>query len=120
MDFSQIYEDLWILVIIDDHSRFIVGQKLMGTPNIDDALDLLNDCIGKYGPPKQILTDHGTQFYAVRGGIATFDIFCIDVVMKKKVAFIPFLRYVWHRGKIGDMEMGEIRFHDISRRITHR
>ena len=97
MDFSQIYEDLWILVIIDDHSRFIVGHKLMGTPNVDDALDLLNDCIGKYGPPKQILTDHGTQFYAVRGGISTFDIFCLDNYIKHILARI---RHPQTNGKV--------------------
>lgn len=97
MDFSQIYEDLWILVIIDDHSRFIIGHKLMETPNVDDALDLLNDCIGKYGPPKQILTDHGTQFYAVRGGISTFDIFCLDNYIKHILARI---RHPQTNGKV--------------------
>lgn len=88
MDFSQLYEDLWILIVIDDHSRFIIGYKLMETPNVDDAIELLNHCFTRYGLPKQILTDHGSQFFSVRGGISTFDIFCIENYIKHILARI--------------------------------
>ena len=88
LDFSQIYKDLWILLVIDDHSRFIVGFKLMKTPNVNETLDLLQECFGKYGVPKQILTDHGTQFYAVRGGVSTFTMFCIEHYIKHILASV--------------------------------
>ena len=124
--------DLWLLLVIDDHSRFIVGYKLMRTPNVDDVIDTLEGCFSIYGKPKQILTDHGTQFYATRGGISTFTMFCIEnwiqhilasvrhpqtlgkverkmclvkeylekygyISARRKVIFIPYLRYVTHR-----------------------
>ena len=78
LDFTQIYHDLWLLLVIDDHSRFIVGWKLMESPNVEDTISTLRECFAKYGVPKQILTDHGSQFYAVRGGVSTFTMFCLE------------------------------------------
>ena len=78
MDYSRIYEDLWITLVVDDHSRFIIGYRMMKTPNVEDTLDFLEECIGKYGVPREILTDHGTQFYSVRGGESTFDMYCLE------------------------------------------
>jgi len=107
MDFSQLYEDLWVLIIIDDHSRYIIGYKLMKTPNVDDALDCLNECINIYGVPKQILTDHGSQFYAVRGGVSTFDIFCMNTYIKHILARV---RHPQTNGKV-ERKIGVIKEH---------
>jgi len=63
---------------IDDHSRFIVAYRFMKTPNVKETMEALNDAFGRYGVPREILTDHGSQFYAVRGGVSTFDIFCLE------------------------------------------
>jgi len=107
MDFSCIYEDLWLFLIVDDHSRFIIGHKMMKSPNVNDALDLLDDCIGKYGPPKQILTDHGVQFYTVRGGVSTFDLFCMDNYVKHILASV---KHPQTNGKV-ERKFGVIKEH---------
>ncbi len=78
MDFSELKDELYLLLVIDDHSRFILGYKTMKTPNVNDTFELLEELIKRYGTPREILTDHGSQFYAVRGGVSTFDIFCIE------------------------------------------
>jgi len=41
------------------------------------TIDLLEASIAKYGKPEQILTDHGTQFYANKKnglGVSTFNL----------------------------------------------
>ena len=88
MDFTCIYDDLWLFMMIDDHSRFIIGHKLMKIPNVADVLDLLEQCMCEFGTPKQILTDHGAQFYHSRGGVTKFDMFCLENNIKHILASV--------------------------------
>jgi putative transposase len=76
MDYTQLRKDVWVLQIVDDHSRFIIGAKVMWSPDGRETIQLLQDCISTYGVPQQFLTDHGTQFYSVKGGESSFDRFC--------------------------------------------
>lgn len=73
------------LSIIDDHSRKIMSINLRETATTDDVLEILDAAMETYGKPKTILSDHGTQWYAVRGGDSRFDKFCeergIDHIM---------------------------------------
>jgi len=60
--------------MIDDHSRFIVNCELYDhVPTMEDILSQLEVAINEYGKPREILTDHGAQFYAMRGGVSSFD-----------------------------------------------
>ena len=69
-------ENIWAIVIIDDHSRFVVAFKVVfHDPRIEDIIPLLEESFHRYGVPQQILTDRGSQFYAVRGYASTFDMF---------------------------------------------
>ncbi len=34
MDYTMIYEDMWLFLAVDDHSRFIAAHRLMKTPNV--------------------------------------------------------------------------------------
>ncbi len=61
----MLHDKLWLLLAVDDHSRFIVAFKLMKAPNVKDTIMTLNQAFQKYGVPREIITDHGTQFYAV-------------------------------------------------------
>ncbi len=88
MDYTMIYEDLWLFLAVDDHSRFIVAHRLMKNPNVRETMEALNEAFGKYGIPREILTDHGSQFYAVRGGVSTFDIFCFENEIKHILASV--------------------------------
>lgn len=76
MDYTQLRRDVWALQVVDDHSRFIVGAKVMSIPDVRETVQLLEDCFSKYGVPEQFLTDHGTPFYSVKGGVSSFDRFC--------------------------------------------
>jgi putative transposase len=63
----------WLIAYIDDHSRFIVSAGLYDNATAENAIECLLEGIKRYGPPKEILTDHGTQFYSVRRGESEFD-----------------------------------------------
>ena len=64
MDWSWIEErQQWLLAIVDDHSRFLVGARFYTEATTDNALELIDESINHYGQPREILTDRGTQFY---------------------------------------------------------
>ena len=64
--------------ILDDHSRFIVGCVIQDHPvTVDDIISLLKKAIEKYGTPREVLTDHGTQFYASwENTVSSFTLWC--------------------------------------------
>jgi len=84
MDLKQISDTEWSISILDDHSRYLVGCKIYDhVPSKDDIIDLLEEAMANYGKPEQILTDHGTQFYANKKsenglGVSTFDLWCYE------------------------------------------
>ena len=42
----------------------------------DNVLEILEECIMRYGTPKMILSDHGTQWAASNRGDTRFDEWC--------------------------------------------
>jgi putative transposase len=105
MDYTMIYEDMWLFLAVDDHSRFIVAYKLMRTPNVRETMESLNEAFGKYGIPREILTDHGSQFYAVRGGMSSFDLFCLENEINHILASV---RHPQTNGKV-ERKMGIVK-----------
>lgn len=80
-------ENIWAFVAIDDHSRFVpVFHIIYGNPSVEDIIPALNEAFRKYGIPKQILTDRGTQFHAVRGGVSTFDMWLYELCVQHILA----------------------------------
>jgi len=75
IDYVNLHGDHF-LSVIDDHSRKILSADLRETSTTDDVLEILDTAIKTYGTPKIILSDHGTQWYAVRGGDSRFLAFC--------------------------------------------
>jgi putative transposase len=63
-DFSDAEDGKIVIAYIDDASRKIMGYAKLDNATTDNALLVLNKAIKKYGKPKQIMTDHGTQFCA--------------------------------------------------------
>jgi putative transposase len=53
-----------LLAYLDDASRFIVGYGVFDESTTHNAISVLDDCIARYGKPLELLTDHGSQFYA--------------------------------------------------------
>ena len=80
MDFKALAEGgPYLVSIIDDHSRFILASKVVEAETAEIAISVFLKAIAMFGRPRQILTDHGTQFYAVRGGTSQFDAVCKDM-----------------------------------------
>ena len=77
-DFKLCNDDFWMISYLDDRSRFITGSVKIWNPTGENAMLLLDRAVKRYGAPKQILTDQGTQFKPARGEISAFDIHCID------------------------------------------
>ena len=88
MDYTMLRENAWVLQVIDDHSRFIVGAKMMLSPDGDETMTFLEECFSRFGVPDQFLTDHGTQFYSVKGGESAFDRFCLREMVQHILASI--------------------------------
>jgi len=78
-DFKLCDDDLWMISYQDDHSRFIVGSVKIYSPTGANAILLLDRAVRRYGVPRQILTDQGTQFKPARGGVSAFRRHCVDL-----------------------------------------
>jgi len=86
-DWKQLSDGTWWIAYMDDASRLIVGHGVFQEPTTDNTLKALKQAIAKYGPPKEILTDHGSQFYANEGerkekGISQFEAFLANHAIK--------------------------------------
>lgn len=57
---------VYLHLVIDDYSRFIVGHGLSETITSEDAVACLERAVAKHGRPERVLTDRGGQFLAVR------------------------------------------------------
>jgi len=51
-----------IILFQDDASRFITGYGIFGNATAKNTILILERAIQHYGIPKQVMTDHGTQF----------------------------------------------------------
>ena len=78
-DFKLCSDDNWMISYQDDHSRFITGSTKIWSPTGENAILLLEKAVRRYGVPKQILTDQGTQFKPARGGTSEFAIVCKEL-----------------------------------------
>jgi len=58
---------VYLVGIIDDHSRHIVGWGLFRRQTADAVLEVVKGAIGQWGAPREILSDNGRQFVAWRG-----------------------------------------------------
>jgi putative transposase len=62
MDYTQLSNRKWLLVIIDDASRLIVGYAQVPKATAQIAWETFLKAGEMYGFPRQLLTDHGSQF----------------------------------------------------------
>lgn len=51
-----------IILFEDDASRLITGYGVFTNANMENSNQVLNQAISSYGIPRQMMTDHGTQF----------------------------------------------------------
>ncbi|MBS7622875.1 transposase family protein [Candidatus Bathyarchaeota archaeon] len=69
-------EARWLITILDDHSRYATGSELFKQGTTENVIWLLDQAIHEYSRPREILTDHGSQFWSVRRGESSFQVFC--------------------------------------------
>jgi len=58
---------VYLVGIIDDHSRYIVSHGLFRQQTADAVMEVVRGGIGQWGAPREILSDNGRQFVAWRG-----------------------------------------------------
>jgi transposase InsO family protein len=58
---------VYLVVFLDDHSRFIVGYGLHATQSAALVLEVLRAAIINYRTPTEVLTDNGSQYVTWRG-----------------------------------------------------
>jgi transposase InsO family protein len=75
MDVLHFYvhgQRVYLILALDDHSRFVVGWGLLQRETMEDAIAVLEETIRRYGKPEAILTDRGAAFHAW-SGVSRFD-----------------------------------------------
>jgi len=67
MDVTYVYitglSVLYLVMIIDDYSRFCVAAELRGDQRGGTMIEVVNQAIERYGKPQKLLTDQGSSFY---------------------------------------------------------
>lgn len=58
---------VYLILMLDDYSRFILGCRLLDQSSVDAVIELVTAAIDRYGKMEEILTDRGFVFYSWRG-----------------------------------------------------
>lgn len=72
----------WLITILDDHSRYVTASEIFNQGTADNVIHLFDQAIREYTKPREILTDHGSQFWSVRKGESAFDSYCAEQNIK--------------------------------------
>jgi len=65
-EFVMNEERYWLIAFMDDSSRLITCYGVFDSPTTENTLSVLRQGFAEYGLPREILTDHGTQFVSAR------------------------------------------------------
>ncbi|MES2211302.1 MAG: helix-turn-helix domain-containing protein [Chloroflexota bacterium] len=65
------YEKVWIVGLVDDHSRFLIGLRVLPQPRARPILAWLDDCVELCGTPLELMSDNGTPFVVWMPGVLT-------------------------------------------------
>ncbi len=58
---------VYLLLLLDDFSRFILGFRLSTETSIDMVIGVFQEAIDRYGKMEEVLSDRGFVFYSWRG-----------------------------------------------------
>ncbi len=58
---------VYLILLIDDFSRFILGWRLLDQTSVDAVIGVVSDAVARYGKMGELLTDRGFVFYSWRG-----------------------------------------------------
>ena len=65
------YLKTWIVGLLDDHSRYLLGLRIQGDAQAAPILDWLRDCIELCGKPLDLMSDNGSPFVVWMPGVLT-------------------------------------------------
>lgn len=65
----------WLVAFMDDSSRLITCYGVFDAPTTENTILVLELGFANYGTPREILTDHGTQFVSSRNPDVAWHIF---------------------------------------------
>jgi len=82
-DWKQLDTGEWWIAYLDDASRLATGYGVFQEATAENTKLVLEQAIAKYGCPREILTDRGSQFYASEGerkekGVSQFEQYLAD------------------------------------------
>ena len=90
MDVTYVYITglpvLYLVMIIDDYSRFCVGSELRGDQRGGTMIEVVNQSIERYGKPQKLLTDQGRSFYTWSSEPTLFQKYLDDMKIEHLVA----------------------------------
>jgi len=70
MDILEFYINklkVYIILLLDDYSRFILGWSLLEKTSMDEVIKVVQNALNRYGKMEEILTDRGFVFYSWHG-----------------------------------------------------
>ena len=62
---------VWIVGLVDDHSRFLIGLRVLPRPSTEPILAWLCDCFELCGMPLEVMSDNGAPFVVWMPGVLT-------------------------------------------------
>jgi transposase InsO family protein len=65
------YSKVWIIGLVDDHSRFLIGLRVLPRPQAEPILEWLADCFELVGIPLEVMSDNGVPFVVWMPGVLT-------------------------------------------------
>src|SRR6266571_2219601 len=63
------YLKTWIMGLVDDHSRFVLGLRIHTDAKLAPLLQWLDDCCELWGQPIELMTDNGSPFVRFLPGL---------------------------------------------------
>jgi transposase InsO family protein len=97
MDFLQRYvhkQQVSVLLLLDDFSRYIVGASLWDTDRSQAVLETFEAAVARHGKPETVMSDGGAAFWAWRG-VSQFTRLLEELSVDQIVAKVP-----QHNGKL--------------------
>lgn len=63
------YIKTWIVGLVDDHSRFMLGLRIHSDAKLAPILEWLDDCFELWGQPIELMSDNGSPFVRFLPGL---------------------------------------------------
>jgi transposase InsO family protein len=68
----KLVDPRWLITVLEH----VTGSERFREGTAENVIWLLDRAIHEYSKPREILTDHGSQFWSVRRGESSFDTYC--------------------------------------------